>query len=196
MNLPASLSGVSSVGSIAFSIFNSAKSRFLSLELSAMEADGQGKIISSPRLVTADQSKALIEQGTEYPYSVTAPNGATTIAFKKAVLKLEVTPQITPEGNIILDLDVNKDSRGETTTQGVAIDIKHIQTQVLVENGGTVVIGGIFEMEETNQVNKIPLLGDIPVVGNLFKNQTKEATKREMLVFITPRMLTENGIKR
>ena len=196
VNLPASLSNVGSVGSIAFSIFNSANTRFLSLELSAMEADGQGKIVSSPRLVTADQTKALIEQGTEYPYSVTAPNGATTIAFKKAVLKLEVTPQITPEGNIILDLDVNKDSRGETTTQGVAIDTKHIQTQVLVENGGTVVIGGIFEMEETNQVNKVPLLGDIPVVGNLFKNQTRESAKREMLVFITPRMLTENGIKR
>ena len=196
VNLPASLSNVGSVGSIAFSIFNSANTRFLSLELSAMEADGQGKIISSPRLVTADQSKALIEQGTEYPYSVTAPNGATTIAFKKAVLKLEVTPQITPEGNIILDLDVNKDSRGEVTQQGVAIDTKHIQTQVLVENGGTVVIGGIFEMEETNQVNKVPLLGDIPVVGNLFKNQTRESAKREMLVFITPRMLTENGIKR
>ncbi|MEG0052364.1 MAG: type IV pilus secretin PilQ [Comamonas sp.] len=196
VNLPASLSNVGSVGAIAFSIFNSANTRFLSLELSAMEADGQGKIISSPRLVTADQTKALIEQGTEYPYSITAPNGATTIAFKKAVLKLEVTPQITPEGNIILDLDVNKDSRGETTTQGVAIDTKHIQTQVLVENGGTVVIGGIFEMEETNQVNKIPLLGDMPVLGHLFKNQTKEMAKREMLVFITPRMLTENGIKR
>src|SRR2546427_319415 len=126
-----------------------------------MEADGQGKIISSPRLVTADQTKALIEQGTEYPYSVTAPNGATTIAFKKAVLKLEVTPQITPEGDIILDLDVNKDSRGETTTQGVAIDTKHIKTQVLVQNGGTVVIGGIFEMEETNQESKIPFLGDV-----------------------------------
>ena len=196
VNLPASLSNVASVGSIAFSIFNSANTRFLSLELSAMEADGQGKIVSSPRLVTADQTKALIEQGTEYPYSVTAPNGATTIAFKKAVLKLEVTPQITPEGNIILDLDVNKDSRGEVTQQGVAIDTKHIQTQVLVENGGTVVIGGIFEMEETNQVNKVPLLGDIPVVGNLFKNQTRESAKREMLVFITPRMLTENGIKR
>ena len=196
VNLPASLGNVASVGSIAFSIFNNAATRFLSLELSAMEADGQGKIISSPRLVTADQSKALIEQGTEYPYSVTAPNGATTIAFKKAVLKLEVTPQITPEGNIILDLDVNKDSRGENTTQGVAIDTKHIQTQVLVENGGTVVIGGIFEMEESNQVNKVPLLGDIPVVGNLFKQQTRETAKREMLVFITPRMLTENGIKR
>lgn len=196
VNLPASLSNVGSVGSVAFSIFNSANTRFLSLELSAMEADGQGKIVSSPRLVTADQTKALIEQGTEYPYSVTAPNGATTIAFKKAVLKLEVTPQITPEGNIILDLDVNKDSRGETTSQGVAIDTKHIQTQVLVENGGTVVIGGIFEMEETNQVNKVPLLGDMPVLGHLFKNQTKETSKREMLVFITPRMLTENGIKR
>jgi len=187
------LSSGQAVGSFALSIFNSAANRFLSLELSAMEADGQGKIISSPRLITADQTKALIEQGTEYPYSVTAPNGATTIAFKKAVLKLEVTPQITPEGNIILDLDVNKDSRGESTDQGVAIDTKHIRTQVLVENGGTVVIGGIFEMEETQQVNKIPVLGDVPVVGNLFKNKTKESTKREMLVFITPKVITDRG---
>ena len=155
-----------------------------------MEADGDGKVISNPRLITADQNKALIEQGTEYPYSVTAPNGATTIAFKKAVLKLEVVPQITPEGDIILDLDVNKDSKGETTIQGVAVDTKHIKTQVLVENGGTVVIGGIFELEETNQVNKIPMLGDIPVLGNLFKNTSKSSTKREMLVFITPRMLS------
>jgi type IV pilus assembly protein PilQ len=193
VNLPASLSSGQAVGSFALSIFNSAANRFLSLELSAMEADGQGKIISSPRLITADQTKALIEQGTEYPYSVTAPNGATTIAFKKAVLKLEVTPQITPEGNIILDLDVNKDSRGESTDQGVAIDTKHIRTQVLVENGGTVVIGGIFEMEETQQVNKIPVLGDVPVVGNLFKNKTKESTKREMLVFITPKVITDRG---
>jgi len=189
VNLPASLSNVQSAGSFALSIFNSAANRFLTLELSAMEADGKGKVVSSPRLITADQTKALIEQGTEYPYSVTAPNGATTIAFKKAVLKLEVTPQITPEGNIILDLDVNKDSRGETTSQGVAIDTKHIQTQVLVENGGTVVIGGIFEMEETNNETKVPLLGDVPVVGNLFKSRTRETSKREMLVFITPKML-------
>lgn len=193
VNLPASLSNVRDMGSFALSIFNSAANRFLTLELSAMEADGQGKIVSSPRLITADQTKALIEQGTEYPYSVTAPNGATTIAFKKAVLKLEVTPQITPEGNIILDLDVNKDSRGESTDQGVAIDTKHIRTQVLVENGGTVVIGGIFEMEETSQENKIPLLGDVPVVGNIFKNRTKESTKREMLVFITPKVITDRG---
>ena len=193
VNLPARLGSVDGVGSFALSIFNSAASRFLTLELSAMEADGKGKIVSSPRVITADQTKALIEQGTEYPYSVTAPNGATTIAFKKAVLKLEVTPQITPDGSIILDLDINKDSRGETTTQGVAIDTKHIKTQILIENGGTVVIGGIFEMEETNQENKIPLLGDMPVLGHLFKNNTKETSKREMLVFITPKVITDRG---
>lgn len=193
VNLPASVSTVDSVGSFALSIFNSSATRFLTLELSAMEADGQGRVVSSPRLITADQTKALIEQGTEYPYSVTAPNGATTIAFKKAVLKLEVTPQITPEGNIILDLDVNKDSRGESTTQGVAIDTKHIKTQVLIENGGTVVIGGIFELDETNQENKVPGLGDVPVLGNLFKNRTRESVKREMLVFITPKVITDRG---
>lgn len=191
VNLPASLSSGANPASIALSIFNRANTRFLSLELSAMEAEGVGKVISSPRLLTADQTQAVIEQGTEYPYTQTAPNGATTVAFKKAVLKLEVMPQITPEGNIILDLDLNKDSRGETTLQGVAIDTKHIKTQVLVENGGTVVIGGIFEMEETNQVNKVPVLGDIPVMGNLFKSRTRESTKREMLVFITPRMVTD-----
>lgn len=196
VNLPASLSSVSSVGNFALSIFNSAANRFLTLELSAMEADGKGRIVSSPRIITADQTKALIEQGTEYPYAVTAPNGATTLAFKKAVLKLEVTPQITPEGNIILDLDVNKDSRGETTTQGVAIDTKHVKTQILIENGGTVVIGGIFEMEETNQENKIPLIGDVPIVGNLFKNRTRESTKREMLVFITPKVITDRNAAR
>ena len=196
VNLPALLSNVAGVGSFALSIFNSSANRFLTLELSAMEADGKGRIVSSPRIITADQTKAIIEQGTEYPYAITAPNGATTLAFKKAVLKLEVTPQITPEGNIILDLDVNKDSRGETTSQGVAIDTKHVKTQVLIENGGTVVIGGIFEMEETNQENKIPLLGDVPVVGNLFKNRTKESTKREMLVFITPKVISDSGPKR
>lgn len=196
VNLPAKLGTTDSVANFALSIFNPLANRFLDLEISAMEADGQGKVVSSPRLITADQVKALIEQGTEYPYSVTAPNGATTIAFKKAVLKLEVTPQITPEGNIILDLDVNKDSRGETTTQGVAIDTKHIKTQVLIENGGTVVIGGIFEMEEVNQQNKVPFFGDVPIVGNLFKNKTKETSKREMLVFITPKIIAERTAQR
>jgi Type II secretory pathway, component HofQ len=193
VNLPASLPNVNGAASFALSIFNSAADRFLTLELSAMESDGNGRIVSSPRLITADQTKALIEQGTEYPYAITAPNGATSVAFKKAVLKLEVTPQITPEGNIILDLDVNKDSRGETTTQGVAIDTKHVKTQVLVENGGTVVIGGIFSLDESDQVNKVPLLGDIPVMGNLFKNKTKQSTKQEMLVFITPKIIQDRG---
>ncbi|MFT3812425.1 MAG: type IV pilus secretin PilQ [Acidovorax sp.] len=193
VNLPAALSSASSVGSFALSIFNSASNRFLTLELSAMEADGTGRIVSSPRLITADQTKALIEQGTEFPYTVTnALTGLTTTSFRKAVLKLEVTPQITPEGNIILDLDVNKDSKGETTSTGqIAIDTKHVKTQVLVENGGTVVIGGIFQMTETKQVYKIPFLGDVPVVGNLFKSNTKETSKQEVLVFITPKMVSD-----
>lgn len=191
VNLPAGLSTGVEAGTLALSIFNSSLTRFLSLELSAMESEGVGKVISNPRLLTADQAQAVIEQGTEYPYTETAPNGATTISFKKAVLKLEVVPQITPEGNIILDLDLNKDSRGETTLQGVAIDTKHIKTRVLVENGGTVVIGGIFETEETHQTHKVPLLGDIPVMGHLFKNRTRESSKREMLVFITPSMVAD-----
>jgi len=116
------------------------------------------------------------------------------VEFKKAVLKLEVTPQITPEGGIILELDVAKDSRGTDTAMGVpAIDTKHIKTQVLVENGGTVVIGGIFEMQETQSSNKIPLLGDLPVLGHLFRSETRESEKREMLVFITPKMISERG---
>jgi len=194
VNLPAAaLSGVTGSGTFALSIFNSAANRFLSLELSAMEADGKGKIVSSPRLITADQTKALIEQGTEIPYQNSAQNGATTVEFKKAVLKLEVVPQITPEGSIILDLDVSKDSQGANTIAGPAIDTKHIKTQVLVENGGTVVIGGIFELSETQTTNKIPLLGDIPVVGNLFKNNVRESEKREMLVFITPKMISDRG---
>jgi type IV pilus assembly protein PilQ len=174
----------------AVSLFNSSLTRLLNLEISAAEADGKGKIVSSPRIVTADQVKALIEQGTELPYQQATSSGATSIAFRKANLKLEVTPQITPEGNIILNVDVNKDSVGRATTNGFAIDTKHIQTQVLVENGGTVVIGGIFEQADREDETKVPLLGDIPGLGNLFKTRTRTATKSELLVFITPRMLT------
>ena len=176
----------------AVSLFNSSLTRLLNLEISAAEADGKGKIVSSPRIVTADQVKALIEQGTELPYQQATSSGATSIAFRKANLKLEVTPQITPEGNIILSVDVNKDSVGRATANGFAIDTKHIQTQVLVENGGTVVIGGIFEQNDREDETKVPLLGDIPVVGNLFKTRTRTANKSELLVFITPKMLT-NG---
>ncbi len=152
--------------------------------------------MSSPRIVTADQTKALIEQGTEFPYQQATSSGATSIAFRRATLKLEVTPQITPEGNIILTLDINKDSRGETTAAGVAINTKKIQTQVLVENGGTVVIGGIFELTETNDEARIPLLGDIPVAGNLFKSRQRTANKQEMLVFITPKMISDRTAAR
>jgi type IV pilus assembly protein PilQ len=190
VNLPAILSSVPTVGSFALSIFNSSANRFLTLELSAMEADGKGKVISSPRLVTADQTKALIEQGNEFPTQA-FENNTYKILWKKAVLKLEVTPQITPEGNIIMDLDVTRDNRGDITPWGISVNTRHIQTQVLVENGGTVAIGGVFEMEETNTENKIPVLGDVPVLGNLFKSQTKESEKRELLIFVTPKVITD-----
>ena len=197
INLPApGAANGASAASFALSIFNASANRFLNLELSALEEDGKGKVISSPRIVTADQTKALIEQGTEYPYQQATSSGATSVAFRKANLKLEVTPQITPEGNIILDLDINKDTRGETTTAGIAINTKHIKTQVLVENGGTVVIGGIFELTETNEENKVPLLGDIPIAGFLFRNSNRISNKQETLVFITPKMIADRTASR
>jgi len=196
LSLPAVGQNGFSAGTFAVSLFNAAKTRFLNLEISASEADGKSKIVSSPRVVTADQVKALIEQGTELPYQQATSSGATSISFRKANLKLEVTPQITPEGNIILNVDVNKDSVGRETANGFAIDTKHIQTQVLVENGGTVVIGGIFEQNDRDNVTKVPLLGDLPGVGNLFKQTTRSATKSELLVFITPKMLTNGSALR
>jgi type IV pilus assembly protein PilQ len=196
VNLPAVGQGGFLPSSFAISLFSAAANRFLNLELSALEADGKGKLVSSPRIVTADQTKALIEQGTEFPYQQATSSGATSVAFRRATLKLEVTPQITPEGNIILDLDINKDSRGETTAAGIAINTKHIKTQVLVENGGTVVIGGIFELTETENEAKVPLLGDLPAVGNLFKNKQRTSNKQEMLVFITPKMIADRGAAR
>lgn len=196
VNLPSTGAGGFSPAAFAISLFSSAANRFLNLEISALEADGRGKIVSSPRVVTADQVKALIEQGTEFPYQTATSSGATAISFRKANLKLEVTPQITPEGSIILDVDVNKDSRGETTAAGIAINTKHIQTQVLVENGGTVVIGGIFELIEIDDTTKVPLLGDLPVLGNLFKNKSKTSNKSELLVFITPRVISDRGVMR
>jgi type IV pilus assembly protein PilQ len=196
VNLPASGQNGFNPATFALSIFSSAANRFLNLELSALEADGKGKIVSSPRVVTADQIKAMIEQGTELPYQIATSSGATSLAFRKANLKLEVTPQITPEGNIILDLDVNKDSVGQSTAAGFAINTKHIKTQVVVENGGTVVIGGIFELIETNNDTQVPLLGDIPVLGNLFKTRSRISNKQEMLVFITPKVIAERGLAR
>jgi type IV pilus assembly protein PilQ len=188
--------GTSTPGAFAVSLFGAGASSFLNLEISALEADGKGKVVSSPRVVTADQKAATIEQGTELPYQVASSSGATSIAFRKANLKLDVTPQITPDGNIILDLDVTKDTVGQSTPAGFAIDTKHIKTQVLVENGGTVVIGGIFTEDLTETETKVPFFGDLPGVGILFKNKTKTSTKREMLVFITPKMLAEKALGR
>ena len=195
VNLPAVGQGGYSPATFALSIFSSAANRFLNLELSALEADGKGKVVSSPRVVTADQKNALIEQGTELPYQVASASGATSVAFKKANLKLEVTPQITPEGNIILTLDVNKDTVGQATAAGFAINTKHIKTEVLVENGGTVVIGGIFEMTENDSESKVPFFGDLPGVGNLFKTRSRVANKQEMLVFITPKVLADKAVR-
>jgi type IV pilus assembly protein PilQ len=196
VNLPANTSslGGATAATFALSLFGAASNRFLNLELSALEAEGKGKLVSSPRVVTADQVKALIEQGTELPYQ-TGGNQQTapSIAFRKATLKLEVTPQITPEGNIIMDVDVNKDSVGQQTLAGFAINTKHVKTQVLVENGGTVVIGGIFETTETESVNKVPVLGDIPFLGALFRNKTRVANKTELLVFLTPKVITDRN---
>ena len=196
VNMPAGgINGINAA-SVALSLFGATSNRFLNLELSALEAEGKGKIVSSPRVITADQVKALIEQGTELPYQTATSSGATSIAFRKASMKLEVTPQITPEGSIILDVDVNKDSVGRITTAGYAIDTKHVQTQVLVENGGTVVIGGIYMQSETDNVTKVPLLGDIPVVGNLFKTRAKASERSELLIFLTPKVISEKGALR
>jgi type IV pilus assembly protein PilQ len=195
VSLPASTAGVLSSGasSFAISLFNSAANRFLNLEIDALEADNKGRVISSPHVVTADQTKAMISQGTQIPYNSATSSGATSVSFVNAVLSLEVTPQITPEGNVILDLNIHKDTPDTTLSSnaGIPIDTKQVQTQVLVENGGTVVIGGIYTLDESQSTAKVPLLGDIPILGNLFKSNTNTATKTEMLIFITPKILSQ-----
>jgi type IV pilus assembly protein PilQ len=196
INLPAIGQNNYSAATFAVSLFSAAANRFLNLEISALEADGKGKIVSSPRVITADQVKALIEQGEELPYQTATSSGATALQFRKANLKLEVTPQITPEGNVILDVDVNKDSVGRSTAAGFAIDTKHVRTQILVENGGTVVIGGIFTQSEREDVTKVPLLGDIPFLGNLFKTKSRSTSKTELLVFLTPKVITDRSAAR
>jgi type IV pilus assembly protein PilQ len=191
VNLPAAGLNAFNAGQFSFILFNSGATRFLNLELTALEADGKGKIIASPRVLTADQVEAVIEQGTEIPYQQATSSGATSVSFRKANLALKVKPQITPDGNVIMTLDVNKDQPGATTPAGVAINTKHVKTEVLVENGGTVVIGGIFEENDRTDVTKVPVLGDIPIFGFLFKNTTSTTSKTELLVFITPRVVNE-----
>jgi type IV pilus assembly protein PilQ len=196
VNLPASGQNGLDPASIAFSLFGASANRFLNLEISALEADGKGKVVASPRVITADQQKAIIEQGTELPYQVATSSGATSIAFRKANLALQVTPQITPEGNVILDVDVTNDSVGQSTTAGFAINTKHVKTQVLVENGGTVVIGGIFQQQEREDVTKVPFLGDVPFLGNLFKTRSNSSSKTELLIFLTPKVVNDQTAAR
>jgi type IV pilus assembly protein PilQ len=191
VNMPANGLNSFNAGQFSFILMNSAFTRFLNLEISALEADGKGKIVASPRVLTADQVEALIEQGTEIPYQQASSSGATAVSFRKANLALRVRPQITPDGNIIMALDVNKDQPGATTPAGVQINTKHVKTEVLVENGGTVVIGGIYEQNERTDITKVPFLGDLPYIGFLFKNTGSTNSRTELLIFITPRIVNE-----
>ena len=196
VNLPAAAISSVNPASFAISLFGPSLTRFLNLELTALEADQRGKVVSSPRVLTADKKKATIEQGTELPFQQSTSSGATAIQFRKATLKLEVTPQITPEGNVIMEVAVNRDAVGQLTPAGYAIDKREVRTQVLVENGGTVVIGGIYEQTEINAENKVPLLGDLPIIGNAFKNTTRRNDRTELLVFLTPRVVTDTTMAR
>jgi len=194
VNLPASSLNGFNPGAIGLTLFNSQVSSVLNLEISALELDGRGKVISSPRVVTADKVKASIEQGNDIPYQTnTQLGGPGQIQFRKAVLRLEVTPQITPEGSIFLNVKVNKDTPSATVSGsgGIAIDTKNVTTQVLVENGGTVVLGGIYQQTERTTTTQIPLLGDIPVLGNLFRDRVKVNNRTELLIFITPRVISD-----
>lgn len=193
VNLPASQLGGANPSQFSFSLFNSAKTMFLNLELSALEFDGRGKVVSSPRVVTADKVPAVIKHGTQIPYLVASASGATTIAYRDAVLSLETTPVITPDDKVRMKLKVTKDSPNTkiATSYGIAIDKKEVTTEVLVENGGTLVIGGIFTQNVTNSSTRVPILGDIPYLGFFFRQQTKEDKRSELLVFITPKIVND-----
>ena len=191
-NLNVNLPVAGAAGSIALTLLNLGSGNLINLELSALEADGRGKVISSPRVITADQKKAVIEQGTEIPYLQASSSGATSVAFKPAVLSLSVTPQITPDDKIIMDLEVKKDSVGQIFVGIPSIDTKKVLTQVLVGNGETAVLGGIYEQVSRDEVDKVPFFGDLPVLGNLFRTTNKQDDKTELLIFITPKIIKES----
>ncbi|WP_301103273.1 type IV pilus secretin PilQ [Propionivibrio sp.] len=192
VNLPAT-PRAGTAGTFGLMLFNSAKTQYLTAEISALEADGRGKVISSPRVMTANQIEAIIEQGVEIPYQQATSSGATSVSFRKANLSLKVKPQITPDGKITMTLDINKDTPNTklSTGAGVAIDTKHVKTEVLVENGGTVVIGGIYTQNVSDNTQRVPFFGDLPYIGWLFKNREWIDDKTELLVFITPRIVAE-----
>ena len=184
--------GVTDPSATTFAIGYQTVDFLLDLELSAIETEGRGELVSQPRVITSDGKTALIESGEEIPYQQASSSGATNVAFKSAVLKLEVTPQITPDDRIIMDLAVSQDSRGEDTTAGPAINTNAVETQVLVENGETIVLGGIYRREEILTIRKTPFFGDLPLIGALFRYKGQEETKRELLVFITPRLVKDS----
>jgi len=184
----------SGYGSVNLSLFNSSLTRFLNLELQALESDGRGRVISSPRILTANQVEASIEQGTEIPYLEASSSGSTSVSFKKAVLSLKVKPQITPDGRLQLAIQVNKDRPAyeDALLNVPPIETKNIKSEVLVENGGTVVIGGIYQEEETKGVDRVPFLGELPVVGGLFRSTSTVSERSELLIFVTPRIVTDS----
>lgn len=191
-DLMSNLAVANATGSLAYSIYSVAAGLLLNMELTAMESDGRGKIVSSPRVTTANQHKAKIAAGTEIPYLEASSSGAATVSFKSAVLSLEVTPQITPDDKIIMELDVKKDKVGAVFNGVPSIDTQNINTQVLVGNGETAVLGGIFEQTVRNDVEKVPFFGDLPIMGYLFKKRSTQNDKKELLIFITPRIMDES----
>jgi type IV pilus assembly protein PilQ len=192
VNLPVA----SPAGSIAVQIARLADGTLLDLELSALERENKGEIVATPRITASNQRMSRIEQGTEIPYVQAASSGATSVSFKKAVLSLEVTPQITPDNSVILDLNITQNARGDTvstpTGPAVAIDTQQLQTQVTARNGETIVLGGIYQQQVINSVSKVPLLGDLPYIGKLFRTDTSFNEKRELLIFVTPKIVTES----
>ena len=191
VNLPAVSS---SAGSIGLAIAKLPFGTLLDLELSAAQAEGKSETVSSPKVITADQQEAVIESGQEIPYQEASSSGATSVSFKKAVLSLKVTPQITPDDRIVMDLAVNKDTPDYgNLVQGVPpINTQNVQTQVLVDNGETVVLGGVYEQTKTKSIDRIPFFGDLPLVGGLFRNKTETNNKSELLIFVTPKLLKED----
>jgi type IV pilus assembly protein PilQ len=192
INLPAAAIAGTPAGQFGYTIFNAAATRFLNLEISALQSDQKGKIISSPRVITANNVEANISQGTQIPYQQATSSGATSITFQNAVLSLKVKPQITPDDHVMMSIEVHKDSVGQTTVAGPAIDTKQVNTQVLVEDGGTVSIGGIYTQTLNKTVNKVPLLGDIPILGMFFRQESSTNDRTELLIFVSPRILREN----
>ncbi|MDO7667692.1 MAG: type IV pilus secretin PilQ family protein, partial [Pseudomonadota bacterium] len=192
-NLNVNLPVTNPAGSIALALAKLPFGTLLELELSAMQAENKGEVISSPRVITSNQATAIIEQGTEIPYQEASSSGATSVSFKKAVLSLEVTPQITPDDKIIMDLKVNKDQAVFDPRFTVpSIDTKKVETQVLVENGETVVLGGVYEQTKSNGVSRVPFFGDLPYVGFLFKTTNSVDDKQELLIFVTPKIIKDS----